>query len=68
VGNRLGANKDIEKLARRAKKQGWEVEVTGGNHLRFISPEGEVVTSGMSVCQTSIKKVTSQLRKAGLAA
>lgn len=67
MGTSLGANKDIEKLVRKARKQDWQVEVTGGNHIRFTSPDGLVVTSGKSTCQVGVKKVTSQLRKAGLA-
>lgn len=31
----LGTHKDIEKLARKARRQGWTVEVTKGNHIRW---------------------------------
>lgn len=63
----LGANKDIEKLARKAKKQGWTVEVTGSNHLRFITPDGsKKVVGGLTTCGPGVKKFSSALRKAGL--
>lgn len=65
----LGANKDIEKLARKARKQGWTVEITRGNHLRFIPPGGgQAVVGGLTSCQTGVKKFSSQLKKAGLQA
>lgn len=62
----LGANKDIEKLARKARKQGWTVEVTRGNHLKFTPPNGRPIFGGLTSCQTGVKKFSSQLRKAGL--
>lgn len=63
----LGANKEIEKLARKAKKQGWTVEITRGNHLKFVPPGGgRPVFGGLTSCQVGVKKFSSQLRKAGL--
>lgn len=64
---RVGANKDIEKLVRLARKQGWTVEVTRGNHLKFVPPGGKMpVFGGLTSCQTGVKKFSSKLRKAGL--
>jgi hypothetical protein len=37
-GGRLGTNKETEALAKKARKQGWTVEVTGGNHLKWTPP------------------------------
>lgn len=66
MGN-LGTHKDIEKLARKARKQGWTVEVTKNNHLRFTPPNGgKPLIGGLSSCSTGVKKFTYQLRKAGL--
>ena len=45
MGNKLTPNKDLAQLIKKAKKQGWVVEPTKGNHLRWISPNGDVVTS-----------------------
>jgi hypothetical protein len=35
---KLGTNKETEALAKKARKQGWEIEVTGGNHLKWTPP------------------------------
>jgi predicted RNA binding protein YcfA (HicA-like mRNA interferase family) len=45
MGNKLTPNKDLAQLIKKAKKQGWIVEATRGNHLRWISPNGDVITS-----------------------
>jgi predicted RNA binding protein YcfA (HicA-like mRNA interferase family) len=66
MAGHLGANKDIEKLARSARKSGWDVFVTRGNHLRFNGPNGEVIIGSLSAGVTSVKKLSSQLRKAGI--
>lgn len=63
----LGANKEVEKIARKAKKQGWEVTVTGGNHLKFVPPGGgQPVFGGLTTCGPGMKKFIAHLRKAGL--
>lgn len=67
MGKSLGANKDIEKLARAARKQGWTVEVTRGNHVKFIPPDGGRFHIGsLTGCQSGDKKFAAQLKKAGL--
>jgi len=38
-------NKEILKLMRRAKKQGWSVQVTKKNHIKFFSPLGGIVVA-----------------------
>jgi hypothetical protein len=66
MGKSLGANKEIEKLARVARKQGWEVTVTGGNHLKFTPPEGRPIFGGLTTCGPGMKKFSAHLKKAGL--
>jgi hypothetical protein len=66
MGKGLGANKEIEKLARLARKQGWEVTVTGGNHLKFQPPNGGPIFGGLTTCGPGMKKFSAHLRKAGL--
>jgi hypothetical protein len=66
MGKSLGANKEIEKLARKARKQGWTVEVTGGNHLKFQPPNGGPIFGGLTTCGPGMKKFMAHLRKAGL--
>lgn len=63
----LGASKDVEKIARKAKKQGWTVEVTGGNHLKFTPPNGGTpIFGGLTACGPGQRKFMATLRKAGL--
>lgn len=67
VSRSLGANKEIEQLARRARKQGWTVEITKKNHLKFTPPNGgRPIFGGLTTCSTGVKKFSSSLRKAGL--
>lgn len=35
---RLGTDKDVEALARAARKNGWVVSIDGGTHIRWQSP------------------------------
>lgn len=64
---RLGTDKDIQRLVRAAEREGWAVSVTGGNHIRFRSPDGfTTIIGSMSGGVTSNKKLKSQLLKAGV--
>lgn len=64
---RLGADKEIEKLAKKARKDGWDVSVTGGNHIRWTDPGGSVVcVSGLTGATPGWIKAKNQLKKAGL--
>ena len=66
-GGRLGSNKETEKLAKEARRQGWTVEVTGGNHIKWTNPEGEVASiSGLTPVSVAFSKLKSQLRRKGL--
>ncbi len=57
-------NKDITKLARSARKQGWKVETTKGDHLKWIPPIGQFVITAQS--PRRMESMKRQLRKAGL--
>lgn len=62
-----GANKDTEKLIRLAKKQGWSVEITRGNHLKFLPPSGgDFIISGLTMSHSGILQTKKRLVKAGL--
>lgn len=65
---RVGASKDIEKLVKAARKQGWEVTVTGGNHLRFVPPDKSmpIVHGALTGTGPGIVKLRTQLRRSGL--
>lgn len=69
-GGRLGASKDIEKVAKAARRQKWTVTVTGGNHIRWLSPNGkDIVISGLTGStgnDAGWRKSLTQLKRAGL--
>ena len=60
-------SKDIRSLIRVAKAQGWAVDTTKGNHVRFTSPAGEVVvTSGTPSDHRVVENVKARLKRRGL--
>ncbi|RZU36053.1 hypothetical protein EV284_3540 [Streptomyces sp. BK022] len=79
--NKLGTNKETQKLADLARGQGWTVEVTGGNHLKWTPPpldkprknwtEEDKVRqipeiSGLTPANVAFVKLKSRLAKKGL--
>lgn len=68
MGQHLGTHKDVEKLARKARKAGWRVEVTSSNHLRWTPPEGDFIISGLTASSGGTTALKQKLRKAGLGA
>jgi len=68
MGKGYGADKDTEKLIRLAKKQGWSIEVTGGNHLKWLPPtkSQDLVISGLTMNTSGILQTKKRLKKAGL--
>lgn len=64
---RLGADKEIEKAAKAARKAGWTVSVTGGNHIKWEDPDGNTaVISGLTGATPGWIKAKNQLKRAGL--
>lgn len=59
MSEQLGANKDVEKMARQFRKLGGTVEVTRANHLKWICPDGEVFRTPLTVRGD---RLTRQLR------
>jgi hypothetical protein len=43
-----GHRTEVQKLARMLRGEGWRVEHTGGNHLKWRSPDGVLVITGWS--------------------
>lgn len=69
MSRHTGADKDTEKLIRSARKQGWDVSITRGNHVKFIPPHnGGIIFGSLTGSITGQRKLGAQLRKAGLAA
>lgn len=68
MGRHLGTDKDIEKLARKARQQGWEVHITGKNHLKWIPPQKDqpIIIGGLSSCRSGVSQLQRRLARAGL--
>jgi hypothetical protein len=61
--------RDLRPAAKAALEQGWTIQFTRGNHLRWMPPDPTVgfVTSGQTVSdRCSIKNMTARLRRHGL--
>jgi len=68
MGTRVGADKDTEKMVRAARKCGWDVKVTGGNHLKFTPPDGgRILFGALTGCGPGQRKLKAALVKAGVA-
>lgn len=63
---RLGTHKDLEKLARNARRAGWSVELTKGNHVRWTPPEGDFIIGGLTSSSRGVQNLRARLRRAGL--
>jgi len=60
---------DVRRLIEVAESQGWAIEITGGNHLRFIPPDRTKPMVHMSSTPSdhrAVKNLEGQLRRAGL--
>lgn len=60
--------RDIDQIIRRAKHQGWRVDVGGSGHYRFFAPDGKgLVTVARSPSDhRAILNIEADLRRAGL--
>lgn len=59
-------NKDIKQLIGQATKQGWRVERTRNDHLKWIPPQGAFIISASTPSDSrAIKHITKSLEKAG---
>lgn len=59
----------LRDAAKKARAAGWEITVTGGSHLRWRSPKGALVFTGLTPGRYGHgpKNERNQLAKAGLA-
>lgn len=56
------------KLARAARRSGWQITRTGGGHLAWKPPSGRVIyTPATPSCSRSVRNNRAELRRAGLA-
>lgn len=68
MSRHLGSDKDVEKLRRIAERGGFQVFVTGNNHLKWRTPDGTktFVTALSFGDKRRIKKLEKFLRENGL--
>lgn len=53
----LGTDKDVEALARRARRSSWDVSVDGSTHLRCQAPSGAVFRRALTGGRTTRLRV-----------
>lgn len=64
-GGRI-SNKDISQLVDEVRAQGFKVERTAKNHIKFLSPNGGMCfTSGTPSDYRSVRDARSKLRRLG---
>lgn len=60
-------HKDVRQLARKAEKQGWNIEMTSSYHVEFHPPDGgPPIRCGGTPSKWAIKQTKNRLRKAGV--
>jgi hypothetical protein len=63
-------NRDIKKIAKWARSQGWTVEDDASGHTRFYAPNGDYVTDYPATPSRPARRMAElavELRKRGLA-
>lgn len=69
MGKQMSSNKEVNKLVKKAVKQGWRVEKGNANHIMFYPPniaEGFVTVSSTPSSERNFKNGLSLLRSKGL--
>jgi predicted RNA binding protein YcfA (HicA-like mRNA interferase family) len=69
MGNQLSSNKDIRKIVKKARKEGWVVTKAKSNHLQFYPPdnyEDIIVMSSTPASTRNFKNILMKLRAKGL--
>lgn len=64
-GRALGTDKDVEALARKARKAGFTVEITRGNHIRWTAPDGTSRVTALTGGRATRRKVAKWLTAHG---
>lgn len=59
--------RDLRKIAREARSQGWQVEMTRKSHVKFVPPEGPIVIgAGTPSDNRGRLNLLTRLRRQGL--
>lgn len=57
-------HKDVRKLIRDMKREGWEVSIRGSGHVRLTHPCGEFVTTSLTPSDNrTMRNVRADLRR-----
>jgi predicted RNA binding protein YcfA (HicA-like mRNA interferase family) len=60
-------HKLVKELVKAARQQGWRVEIRGGGHVSYYSPEGTVVFGPLTPSDyRALRNCKAELRRAGL--
>lgn len=64
----MSQKKDMEQLVKRARRQGWRVEITNGGHYRFFPTNGDtpIIAAYTPSGSRTIANTKSRLKRAGL--
>lgn len=57
-------SKDLAKLAKTLRAEGWTVELTRKGHLRWTSPAGGSVITGAHPAPSTMRRVRGQIARA----
>ncbi len=60
----LGVNKGLEPMACLARRRGWDVTITRRNHVRWTSPDGRVLRSGLTMSSATARNFQRTLARA----
>lgn len=67
--DRLSPSKEVNKIVKLAKKEGWRVEKTNSSHILFYPPDvddGIVTMSSTPSSPRNFKNILSKLKAKGL--
>lgn len=59
----LGINKDLEPLARRFRKAGGTVAITRSNHVRWTTPDGRIIRTGLTMSRATARAKYREIQR-----
>lgn len=62
----MSARADLMRLVRQYRKEGWQIEPTGGHHLKWVPPTGAAIffTSSTPGDWRNLANVKAQIKRA----
>jgi hypothetical protein len=63
----MSNRKEFKQIVKIAESKGWVVQLTGGGHLKWTSPTGQIVFSASTPSDgRAVKNLVSELRRHGI--